>query len=276
MSTVKKSVVFLYRSDSSGQHPTIPLGTAFIVQVPLKSDPSKAYNLLVTARHVIDPQWACEPEPNPSRVFARLNLARFDSAHDDTGTGIFPLTLVRQGSDQNVFTSLDESVDAAVILVRQRDWLKDYDYSSIFLSDFANTDELNSLTEGYDIVSAGLLPAFVGDHRNYPIFKFGHIAAIPNERIIYQCPDGRTKRLWFWFVAINLVGGNSGSPVVLSPPLYPGSSITRASLIGLQSLSFGGVDVAGMTPAKYIFEIIAGIGLPDANLYRGSVKDAKP
>lgn len=77
-----------------------------------------------------------------------------------------------------------------------------------------------------------------------------------------------------WFIAINLIGGNSGSPIVSVPRMFSGD---RALLVGLQSMTIEGSDISGMTPSDRIFEIIEKLNLPDADLYRGPErKVAKP
>jgi len=43
----------------------------------------------------------------------------------------------------------------------------------------------------------------------------------------------------------------------------------RTTLIGLQSTSYFGADVSGMTPVHYIFEAIQGLKLENLDLYRG-------
>lgn len=54
---VRKSVVFLYGADTNGKvDQARPLGTGFLVDVPLLSHPEKSYLLLVTARHIVDPE----------------------------------------------------------------------------------------------------------------------------------------------------------------------------------------------------------------------------
>jgi hypothetical protein len=73
----EKTVAFIYAADSTGQHanPNVPLGTGFFVEVPRASDPKSAYHMLVTARHIVDPQWANCPGPNPSKIFLRYRPA---------------------------------------------------------------------------------------------------------------------------------------------------------------------------------------------------------
>ena len=63
---VKKLVVFLYGADTSENlDATKSLGTGFLVEVPLLSHPERSYILLVTARHIVDPQWAHCSSVNP-------------------------------------------------------------------------------------------------------------------------------------------------------------------------------------------------------------------
>jgi hypothetical protein len=56
---IKKSVVYIYGGDNDGKKadPTRIMGTGFLVSVPLLSDAARHYNLLVTARHIVDPAW---------------------------------------------------------------------------------------------------------------------------------------------------------------------------------------------------------------------------
>ena len=72
---VSKAVVFLYGADANG-NVTVPLGTAFLVEVPLASDPNRAFLLLITARHIVDPQWAHCASGNPTKIYARFNKTR--------------------------------------------------------------------------------------------------------------------------------------------------------------------------------------------------------
>jgi hypothetical protein len=50
---------------------------------------------------------------------------------------------------------------------------------------------------------------------------------------------------------------------------FGGPNVYRSSLIGVQSLSFEGADIAGMTPVEDVFEIIKKHGNADLDLYRG-------
>jgi hypothetical protein len=118
-------------------------------------------------------------------------------------------------------------------------------------------------------MSAGLIPGLTGNNRNYPIFKFGQISNIPPEDIETHCsPNLSAFSVKVWLIAANLVPGNSGSPIFHVPLGGSGFSFggTRPMLLGLQSLSFLGADVAGMTPIKYVYDILQDIGFPDGEL----------
>ena len=55
--TVQKAVVFLYGADEAGKVDLRKeLGTGFFIRVPLTSDAKQSYVLLITARHIFDPQ----------------------------------------------------------------------------------------------------------------------------------------------------------------------------------------------------------------------------
>ncbi len=79
-------------------HKTREVGTGFLVAIPLTSDPSKAYFLLATARHIVDPQWACAGVTNPTLLYARLNKKTYDPQRDESGIDFVKVTLVNNGS----------------------------------------------------------------------------------------------------------------------------------------------------------------------------------
>jgi hypothetical protein len=80
-----------------------------------------------------------------------------------------------------------------------------------------------------------------------------------------------------WFVAANLAPGNSGSPIYYVPPGFGGLQIVnqRPLFLGIQSVSFVLYDVAGMTPAQYVYTMIEKMKLPDSDLRR-NVQPKKP
>jgi hypothetical protein len=288
---LKKAVVFIYPARADGDVDSDhPLGTGFLVGVP-KKDTSHFYLFFVTARHIVDPTWAFCP-PNPNKVFLRFNKTGYDPEKDATGVEYLALDLIADAHPLNGVEHLppgftangqptyklsdDDLVDAAVVqLDLQRVPQSKYDYLAILLADFATPAEIKALAIGDSITSAGLIPGTSGLRRNYPFFKFGNISNIPDEPVWTGCrgkPALRLERVWF--IAANLVAGNSGSPIFYMPPgaagVTFGTAIGRPVLIGVQSISLDAADIAGMTPVADLFGIIEQkTGLQNLDLYRG-------
>jgi hypothetical protein len=233
--------------------------------------------LLVTARHIVDPAWAHCPDSQPQVVYLRLNTKKYDAKADEVGVGFVPLPLVRQDGQPTWQHDTDDAADVAVFLLNPKAF-DDFEIGKIALSDFATEEEAKQRVPTDPVISAGLLLGYSGVKRNYPVLKFGHISTEPDEKISNPCvKDGGTTPMHLWLLSINLMPGSSGSPIFYVPEGANNSSFGggRATLIGLQSISYFGFDVSGMTPAQYIVETIEGMKLTDADLYRGPL-DKKP
>ena len=270
--TVKRAVVFLFRAGPTGKPDTKKeLATGFLVGVPIaNTQPPRSYVLLVTARHVVDPIWACQANENPKMIYARVNRKNYDPKHDTSGVEFIPVQLVVDKKAEWAKHAMD-SVDAAVLPMDVAKFNAN-DVATINLVDFATAAEIKGVGIGDDIVSAGFAPGLSGRKRNYPFFKFGKVSNIPDEEGVMAC-RGRVKPLNYWYVGATLIGGNSGSPVFFLPPgnavLSLGGTDNRPFLLGLQSMSVQDGEIAGMTPVQFIFEIIESLKLPNADLRRG-------
>ena len=251
---VRKSVVFIYTKNPQGvEHPE---GTGFLLFVPTKADPNRGYTILVTARHMADPGWLnC---PAQGDLVARFNKKVFNPQTDDVGTADYPL------KGQQWIASDDSSVDIAYTFLNGGILQGlNVENEPLRLSELPSSSEAKGVGIGASILSAGLLENASGTKRNYPIFKFGNVSSIPDEKISVPGCGGTTKLLTEWMVAASLVPGNSGSPIVFVPQmLQPG----RAFVLGVQSISFLGSDVAGMAPIRYLLESIRQLRLEDADL----------
>jgi hypothetical protein len=270
---VQKSVVFLYAADAQGDvDESSPIGTGFLVGIPLVSDPKRSYAVLVTARHMVDATWAKCPGTNPSVIYMRLNKKSYTPSSSDVGFDFVPMHL----TDQGIPTwrhHADEDIDAAVVPL-PKDLGQDFDLVLIPVEFFPTDSELASQSIGDPVMSAGLMPALPGIRRNYPIFKFGQISNIPSEDVETRCtPQQPTFFVKVWLIASNLVPGNSGSPIFHVPLGGSGVMIggTRPMLLGVQSMSFAGADIAGMTPINFVYEILQCLPFSDADLHRGPV-----
>jgi hypothetical protein len=261
VSVVTKSVVFFFGSDPAGRAIKDNLvATGFLILVPNKNG-EDTYPLLVTARHVVDPVWAGCALSNPARLYIRVNKMRFDPNTDETGIGYLPIDLVANGAATWV-KSDDESVDVAVLKAPNELLSGNYDVKFLNFRNFGKPEEIAKIGIGSQTASAGLVPRLEGKKRNNPVFHFGKIASIPDETVSFTCrQDSQPRPLRVWWLATTLVPGTSGSPIFFDPLFPPGADIAagepRAMIIGLQSLSIGGADLAGMTPAKYIIEVIS-------------------
>lgn len=273
---IRKSVVFIYAQNVNGQ--VVPDGTGFLLVVPTKSDPKKAYLILVTARHMVDPAWTGCPDGN-TRLIARFNKRGFNpDSQDSVGTVDYPLPSF-SGPNIGVqapwmmkwITPADESADVA-FTVLNAPLLESMGAEAIpiSLSDLARPDELNQMETGSQVMSAGLFPGVSGNRRNYPVFKFGYVSSRPSEKIILQnCPTGVARSESVWMIAASLVPGNSGSPILYVPVAFNGVSFGgygQAVLIGIQSSSVVGWDIAGMTPISFLIDALKAATLQDADL----------
>jgi hypothetical protein len=162
-------------------------------------------------------------------------------------------------------------VDVAVIPVSSThvEQLLRNDVRLIPVADFATKAETANYKIGIgdQIVTAGLVPALLDAQRNYPAFKFGRISNIPEEAINMKCTQAdKALPRDVWLLAGNFVGGNSGSPVYLLPPVP--SLAHRVMLIGIIAGAIPDVDLGQMVPSEYVFDVIQA-HYPTANLYRG-------
>jgi hypothetical protein len=188
-----------------------------------------------------------------------------------------PLDLTEKGTP-TWHKSEDDNVDVAVIDAPAAILTGAYDVGFLNVRNFGTREEIAKLGIGSQVASPGMVPDFMDEKRNYPMWKFGKIAAIPEElgaRV--QCapnvPRIGGRRLRAWWIATNFVAGNSGSPIYFDPLFPPGGDISsgepRAMLIGLQSTSVTDADLTGMTPATFILDAISRAVPKDADLTLG-------
>jgi hypothetical protein len=275
---VKKGIVFLFypRSDDSTK---ASVGTGFLIYVPSKADPKISYKFIVTARHVIDPEWAGCPWRNPESLMVRVNAKDYQPGVSATGVwqGILPLVVNGQ---KTWAVHSDDRVDIAIIAVPldMQTQFENEDVNIIGAESFGSPEEIQKVRIGANLISAGLVPALWNEKRNYPAFKFAKVSYIPDEPVKMQCEGGPAKDRLAWLIAGNFVEGNSGSPIFLQPldfDLAPPFKFTgpRPMVVGVLSGSLPGADLGEMVPEQYLFEILEKL-LPDADTHRGGKKDS--
>src|SRR5438132_11408696 len=95
---------------------------------------------IVTARHIVDPQWAGCSFNNPQSILLRVNKKNFDPEHDQTGVSQIVLPLVVNG--RNTWASHpDDKVDVAIIPFLYSDGLLQNDCSSQIPHVFGKLEE---------------------------------------------------------------------------------------------------------------------------------------
>jgi hypothetical protein len=126
---------------------------------------------LVTAKHVLKD----EQGNDLKRVYVRMNSKEGDSV-------FAPLDLSEDGVSR-VFTHADRTVDIAVVPVTPDE--KTIDFKMIFDDLVTTKESLKELKigEGSDVFFAGLFTSFYGQHKNFPIARFGRVAMISAEKI---------------------------------------------------------------------------------------------
>jgi hypothetical protein len=278
---VKKSIVFLayQRSDRK-----VEVGTGFLMSLQLKTDQTRGHPVIVTARHVIDPEWAGCFWTNPDAIAVRVNTKDYEANVSATGVWqtLFPLRLNGQ---RTWYAHSNEQVDIAVIpfITDEENGLVTQDIAPLSVEDFATPEEIQKFQIGIgaNIISAGLVPGLWNDKRNYPAFKFGKVSNVPDEPVKMHCEaNGSDKDRLAWLIAGNFVPGNSGSPVFLQPLEFSlGAPFQftgpRNMILGVLSGSLDGADLGEMVPIQYVFEILDA-HFPDSDLHRGPANKPKP
>ena len=251
-----------------------------MLSLPLKNDATHGHIVIVTARHVVDPEWAGCSWRNPDAVIVRVNTKGYQPGVSPTGVWQTSFPLILNGQRLWLAHS-DDRVDVAVIpLISPEYELLNQDVDQLLVEDFGTPEEIAKyqIGIGANIISAGLVPGLWNDKRNYPAFKFGKISNVLNEPIRIHCELGAPEKdRLSWLIAGNFVPGNSGSPLFLQPlefSLAPQFQFTgpRNMIIGVLSGSLEGADLGEMVPIQYVFEILQK-QFPDVDLYRGLAKD---
>jgi hypothetical protein len=177
-----------------------PAGTGFFVGVPDSTNPAVSYVYLVTAKHVLFDSKANSLYP---KIITRLNKRGGSVLRGE-------IPLVAQGSDRTVYFHSDPTVDLAVIPTGwpTSDIIEGKWFPEKLISDKARLKSLH-IEEGTEVFFTGLFTQHIGTKRNYPIFRFGHLALVTDEKISW----GGGQMAELFLMESSSYGGNSGSPV---------------------------------------------------------------
>jgi hypothetical protein len=208
---VAKTVTFIFLADTEGNvrispdtREPIPNGTGFF-SCRQRKRPGEAYGYLVTARHVLLDEHGLYYK----RVFIRLNRKNGEAA-------FVALDLAVSGDKKNVFTHSDASTDIAIIPVWPDEHV--FDVLEIPMAMIKSKEDFKktSIVEGSDVFFVGLFVAHYGDKANTPIFRFGRVAMLTDDRIRWQEQGKPPELVQLYLLETMSFGGNSGAPVFFS------------------------------------------------------------
>lgn len=260
-SDLKKIVCFIFVDKGRGLFAN---GTGFFV-VTKNPDQTYVHGYLVTAKHVLMP----DPARNDYYPFAVVRLMKKSG-----GVASLKLPIRPHGENKTLFIHDNDTVDIAVIPSLPNH--EAYDYKAVTLEHMISKVDFmkNNVGEGTDIFFAGMFTPHIGKEHNYPIVRFGRIALISDEKILFM-----EKERDLILADTFSFGGNSGSPVfvylgadrapgsiVLGPPVLKllgvmSGTFRKASPIetvqtATTEISFDNMGIAAVVPTIYLMEIL--------------------
>lgn len=246
ISEVKKCISFIYSIDDTRQ--THLRGTGFYVHVISENDPKKQTCYFVTAKHVIQDE---------NGMFLQDIILRQNNLD-----GTVEYNILTPDPDL-IYVHDDSDVDIAVISTTPD--IKSIDFlgipSRLILS--KQTIQEIDVREGDDVFFGGLFENFQGDRKNYPIFRFGKIALITDEKIEWENTNGTVVHLNLHLLDCDVNPANSGGPVFFNfnsgrEPGKRDSNEFRISLAGIVKGGIGGKmsTISAITPSYQLREIL--------------------
>jgi hypothetical protein len=275
---IPESVYFLYKKieDASGSPHRVASATAFILSVPDRDHHTLA-RFIVTARHVVDPQWAHCSDQNPASIEVRLNRR-------DGGVGYETVPL-ESGRRRRYDTPLDGTSDLAIIRIDDRlipdlDTYKSFDTPFSLLPTQSDIFKIAQAQNGpsrdrpgHLIVTASLRTQVPTDLSAFPLSDFGIIASTTTEPVSVQCGSGSPPTpLKVWFINASIEQGDSGAPVYTSV-VRSGQTARTPILIGVQAIAWPDRGVAGITPSSVLADLVQRVlnaTAHKADFYRGA------
>jgi len=230
---IAKTVSFIFLADENGNPKINPdtagpmaNGTGFFVLVANETGPG-GWGYLVTAKHVLKN----EKGEFYKRVYLRINTKSGDAQ-------FVALDLIVTGEKRNVYLHNDPSVDIAVIPAWPPETI--FDVLGISNTMIKDSEEFKKTTivEGSDVFFVGLFVPHFGDKKNTPIFRFGRVAMMTDDKFLWQEPGKPAELTQLYLLETMSFGGNSGSPVFFSQGLdrepvkiYTGTDIFLAGVM---------------------------------------------
>ena len=264
---IKNVVAFVFEKDAKGN--IVPDGTGFFVGIKDDTKPDSIFEYFVTAKHVLQNE---DPESHRKtwlpQIYVRLN--RKDGKSDT-----ITVPIVLDGKQKNVFIDNDHSVDLAVMHASVD--------SKIYVTQLLPVDMITTeddfkamgIQEGSEVFFTGLFTPYIGTKKNYPVFRFGRVALLTDEKISIGPGDEED----LYLVESGSYGGNSGSPVyfyigmersnnaiVVGPPIIKLAGIMKGTFLDFQpvvavetkqkSVSQSSMGIAAVVPAYKLHDLL--------------------
>lgn len=263
---IPESVFLVYKGGdrSITGRSRLPVATAFVISVP-DSDHHGALRLLITARHVVDPEWAHCAARNPASILLRLNRR-------SGGVGYRSVPL-RLAHGRNYFTSSDPTADIVAIRLDKTliADLDDYKFLDVPSSMLPTAAEALQFQTDQPVMTARIPSSSQGESGNFPVFNAGVLATMSSESVNVRCdppPGARLplKPLHVWLVNVRVPQGASGAPVYAA--INRGvDAVKTPVLLGVQAVAWPEQGVAAVTPAIALSGLIHSV-LRDRNVHR--------
>lgn len=185
---VRKSVVFI---GAETEHGFMPYGTG-LLGIAISEDMGNS--VVITAAHVVDSIPGDEVSIRINRIEGRAGTLKVKK--------------------QLKISFKDKAVDLVVLLVTIDPTIYDIYVIPLRVLDWNNlVEKYGTPGEGDEICVVGLYTTHFGQMRNMPIVRIGHIAAMPEEKVM-------TDRggVHGWLIEAHSIAGLSGSPVFWNVP----------------------------------------------------------
>lgn len=268
---IPESVFFVYKTVRGGDTSAhrIATATAFVLSVPDRTH-KRFVRFLVTARHVVDPEWAHCAAKNPASIEIRLNKRSGGVGYETIPLGA--------GSARRFVTPDDGTSDLAVILLDRLliPNLDAYKFIDLPFRLLPTEAELQTMRTDQKVMTAGLPARLPLEFRTYPISDTGVLSKMPAQPVEIGCGTNSRSNplvnpLHVWFISAPVPQGVSGAPVYTAMARDLDSTQTPV-LVGIQSVAWPEKGVAGITPAAALGDLVMtalGRSRPEMDLYRG-------
>ena len=242
ISKIKKCISFIYSVDDT-QHLAI-LGTGFYVLVTT-DDGSGDVCYFVTAKHVI--------QDKNGKILENIVLRQ------NSVDGHIVYNIITLNPDL-IFIHNDPDVDLVVFPTPpDTDSIDFLGIPSVLIPSKDTIHDI-CIREGDDVFFAGLFDLFLGDEKNHPIFRFGKMALMTDEKIKWDDGKKPVIDVHLHLLDCDVDPGNSGSPTFfnLNPRREPGQADSNPFRISLAGVVKGGIGrtISAITPAYQLREIL--------------------